>query len=146
MIKKNWQVSTLGFATWSYRKLNEVNKAIESLENSNFIKRYFNKESLAMLKEYRKYIERSIKREEEAWVFKELSKMHSSEIENIVKENKSLSKEINKANEVEYISKKEQLKSKKEEKGINAIINFMYKQEKKKPWRPKGKPRGKKTI
>ena len=107
MIKKNWEVSFKGVAPHSYRQLNKVNALIDKLE-SNVFRRFTNKESISMLKECWKFIERSIERDKNSLVFRELSKMHSSEVEQIVKENKSLEKEIKKGIELWYLSKREE--------------------------------------
>ena len=107
MIKKNWEVSTKGVAAYSYRQLNKVNALINKLEGSAF-RRFTNREAISMLKECWKFIERSIERDKNSLVFRELSRMHSSEVEQIVKENKSLEKEIKKGIELGYISKREE--------------------------------------
>ena len=60
------------------------------------------------LKEQKDFIERTIKKEREFIAFKELSRMHSSEVPNIVKENKSLTKQISRGKMTGYISKREE--------------------------------------
>lgn len=166
MITKKGKVSARGTISWSYRNLHKVEEAIEKIENSNFIKRFFCKDSLQTLKEQKEFIERTIKREREFVAFKELSKMHSSEVPNIIKENKALTKQITRGKMTGYISKREENHNKKAEQKplitkvllkpteianpyqskaiwlgkMKSNITFT-KVEKKKVGRPKGKPR-----
>ena len=166
MITKNGKVSARGTIAWNYRTLHKVEEAIEKIENSNFIKRFFNKDSLNVLKEQKVFIERSIKREREFIAFKELSKLHSSEVPNIVKENKALTRQISRGKMTWYISKREENHNKRVEQKpliskpllkpteianpyqskamwfdkMRSNITFT-KVEKKKVGRPKGKPR-----
>lgn len=106
MIRKDWGTSSKGYATWSYRQLNKVDSLIEKLEKSNFVKKFFNRECLILLKEQKKFIKRSIEKEIESWTIKEESKFHKG-VNNIVKENRRLEKEILRSGEVNYISKRE---------------------------------------
>ena len=108
MITKEWKVSVKGTISWSYRNLHKVEEAINKIENSNFIKKFFCREPLKALKEQKDFIERTIKKEREFIAFKELSRMHSSEVPNIVKENKSLTKQISRGKMTGYISKREE--------------------------------------
>lgn len=166
MITKNWKVSARGTIAWNYRTLHKVEEAIEKIENSNFIKRFFNRESLDILKEQKVFIERSIKRERDFIAFKELSKLHSSEVPNIIKENKALTNQITRGKMTGYISKREENHNKRAEQKplitkvllkptevanpyqskaiwlgkMKSNITFT-KVEKKKVGRPKGKPR-----
>ena len=107
MRKKNGEVSFKGVAAYSYRQLNKVNALVEELE-SNAFKRLFNKKAIEMLKDCWKFIEKSIERDKSHLAFKELSGMHSSEVDEIVKKNKSLEKEIKKGKELWYLSKREE--------------------------------------
>ena len=166
MITKKGKVSARGTISWSYRNLHKVEEAIEKIENSNFIKRYFCKDSLQVLKEQKEFVERTIKKEREFVAFKELSRMHSSEVPNIIKENKALTKQITRGKMTGYISKREDNHNKKAEQKplitkvllkpteianpyqskaiwlgkMKSNITFT-KVEKKKVGRPKGKPR-----
>jgi len=166
MITKKGKVSARGTISWSYRNLHKVEEAIEKIENSNFIKRYFCKDSLQVLKEQKEFVERTIKKEREFVAFKELSRMHSSEVPNIIKENKALTKQITRGKMTGYISKREENHNKKAEQKplitkvllkpteianpyqskaiwlgkMKSNITFT-KVEKKKVGRPKGKPR-----
>lgn len=106
MQRKDGQTSVKGYATQSYVQLRKVEKLINKLENANFVKKYFNRESISLLKEQKKFIEKAIKKQEELGVLKEDSKF-SKPVENIVKENHSLTKEITKATDVNYTSKRE---------------------------------------
>lgn len=108
MITKKGKVSARGTISWSYRNLHNVEEAIDKIENSNFIKRYFCKDSLQTLKEQKEFIERTIKKEREFVAFKELSKLHSSEVPNIIKENKALTRQITRGKMTGYISKREE--------------------------------------
>lgn len=115
MITKDWKVSTKWAWAWWYRYLHKVENAIEKIEGYSFIRKYFYRDALQLLKEQKTFIERSIKREKELVMLKDLSRLHSSEVDNIVKKNKSLEKEINKWKTLWYISKKDELKWEKKE-------------------------------
>ena len=58
------------------------------------------------MKEQKKYLEKSISKEIELWMLKEDNKF-SKPVDNIIKENKRLSKEIVKSSETNYLSKRE---------------------------------------
>lgn len=111
MIRKDWWCSTKGYTAWSYRQLNKVDSLINKLEKANFVKKYFNKESVELLKEQKKFIERCIEKEKELWKFKDESKFHKS-VDNIVKVNKRLEREIAKWTNVGYTSRREENKRK----------------------------------
>lgn len=106
MQRKDWKTSVKGYWIWGYRQLNKVDNLITKLEKANFVKRYFNRECLNLLKEQKKYLEKSISKEIELWMLKEDSKF-SKPVDNIIKENKRLSKEIIKSSETNYLSKRE---------------------------------------
>lgn len=107
MIKKNWEVSTKGVASYSYRKLNQLNEQIEKIE-WNYFKRVLGYRTLRLLKDYKRFVENSIERDKNHLIARELSSMHSSEVDEIIKENKRLEKEIKKGKELGYISKREE--------------------------------------
>lgn len=104
--KKDGTTSVKGYATQSYVQLRKVERMINKLENANFVKKYFNRECISLLKEQKKFIEKAIKKQEELGILKEDSKF-SKPVENIVKENTRLSKEITKSNDITYTSKRE---------------------------------------
>lgn len=106
MQKKDWTTSTKGYWIDWYRQLAKIDRLLNRLENSNFIKKYFNRDAINLLKEQRKYVERSIVKHRELWVMKEDSRF-SRPVENIIKENKSLSREITRWVSTNYLSKRE---------------------------------------
>lgn len=106
MQRKDWTTSAKGYATQSYVQLRKVEKMIDKLENANFVKKYFNRDCISLLKEQKKFIEKAIKRQEELGILKEDSKF-SKPVDNIVKENHRLTKEISKPIDVNYTSRRE---------------------------------------
>lgn len=106
MQRKDWITSVKGYWIDWYRQLAKIDKLLDKLESSNFVKRYFNRDAINLLKEQRKYVERSIVKQKELWVMKEDSKFIKP-VENIIKENKSLSREIAKGTNTNYLSMRE---------------------------------------
>lgn len=142
---KPWQFSCGRTASDSGRKLAIVNRTIEEIENSNFIVRFFNKKSLTVLKQQKSYIERQIEKEKNLVKEIHLLKGAHDEVDNIVKENKKLSKEIKKWKEVRYVSKKAVFKKRNEIKdNLSAIVNI--RKAPKHRGRPKWKPRWPRKI
>lgn len=92
--------------SWSRRQLGIIDTAIEKIENSNFIVRYFNKDSLDMLRKQKQYIKTMI--EKEKW-FVEYKRLQGTpnKVE-IVKANKALEKQLKAWEEIKYVSKKEE--------------------------------------
>ena len=139
---KPWMFNAWRTASDSGRKLASVKKAINELENSNFIVKFFNKKSLMVLKEQKLYIERQIKKEVDMATEIHLLKWAHGPVDNIVKENKSLTRNINRSRDVAFSSKKEEYKYKKPNEvkdSLSAIVNITKVPKHK--WRPKWKPR-----
>ena len=109
MITKKWEVSMKGIANQSYRQLHKVERTLDSLEKWNFIKRWLCKDAIETLKEQKNFIKKTIKNQEDFYLFKHLSSLHSSEVKNIVKENKNLENRITKGKWLGYTSKKEEV-------------------------------------
>jgi hypothetical protein len=78
--------------SWSKRQLNTLEVAIDKIENSNFLVRYFNRESLDLLKKQKQYVKVMLQKER---AFVEYKKLQGTpnQVE-IVKANKALEKQL----------------------------------------------------
>ena len=92
--------------SWSRRQLGLIDTAIEKIENSNFIVRYFNKDSLNMLKKQKQYIKTMIEKEKGFVEYKRIQ--GASSPADIVKANKALERQLKAWEEIRYVSRKEE--------------------------------------
>ena len=92
--------------SWSKRQLNTLEVAIDKIENSNFLVRYFNRESLDLLKKQKQYVEVMLQKER---AFVEYKKLQGTpnQVE-IVKANKALEKQLTAGEDIKYVSKREE--------------------------------------
>ena len=92
--------------SWSRRQLGVIDTAIEKIENSNFIVRYFNRNSLNVLKWQKQYIKTMINKERDFVEYKRLQGT-PNQVE-IVKANKALEKQLKAWEDIKYVSRKEE--------------------------------------
>ncbi len=92
--------------SWSRRQLCAIDTAIERIENSNFIVRYFNRDSLNILKKQKQYIKTMINKEKDFVEYKRLQGT-PNQVE-IVKANKALEKQLTAWEDIKYVSRKEE--------------------------------------
>lgn len=92
--------------SWSKRQLNTLEVAIDKIENSNFLVRYFNRESLDLLKKQKQYVKVMLQKER---AFVEYKKLQGTpnQVE-IVKANKALEKQLTAWEDIKYVSKREE--------------------------------------
>lgn len=92
--------------SWSRRQLGVIDTAIEKIENSNFIVRYFNRDSLNILKWQKQYIKTMINKEKDFVEYKRLQGTPNQV--DIVKANKALEKQLSAWEDIKYVSRKEE--------------------------------------
>ena len=92
--------------SWSRRQLGVIDTAIEKIENSNFIVRYFNRNSLNVLKWQKQYIKTMINKERDFVEYKRLQGT-PNQVE-IVKANKALEKQLTAGEDIKYVSRREE--------------------------------------
>ncbi len=92
--------------SWSRRQLAVIDTAIEKIESSNIIVRYFNRNSLNVLKKQKQYIKTMINKEKDFVEYKRIQ--GASSPADIVKANKALEKQLKAWEEIRYVSRKEE--------------------------------------
>lgn len=92
--------------SWSRRQLGLIDTVIEKIENSNILVRYFNRDSLNMLKKQKQYIKTMIEKEKGFVEYKRIQ--GASSPADIVKANKALEKQLKAWEEIRYVSRKEE--------------------------------------
>ena len=92
--------------SWSRRQLAVIDTAIEKIESSNIIVRYFNRDSLNVLKKQKQYIKTMINKEKDFVEYRRLQGAPNQV--DIVKANKALEKQLEAGESIKFVSRKEE--------------------------------------